>query len=109
MKTPGRELAFMQGLHFFTGQEQEFKTACGHRLSGPSYRVFEVENEEKEAGFPDALEMAPCALGERSLSRLVEYKVKLDRFEGPLDLLLYLIKKEEINVYDIPIAQITRR
>ncbi|MFH0839121.1 MAG: segregation/condensation protein A [Candidatus Omnitrophota bacterium] len=35
------------------------------------------------------------------------YKVKLDIFEGPLDLLLYLIKKEEIDIYDIPIAKIT--
>ncbi|MBM3252903.1 MAG: chromosome segregation protein ScpA [Candidatus Omnitrophica bacterium] len=35
------------------------------------------------------------------------YKVKLDVFEGPLDLLLFLIKKEEIDIYDIPIAEIT--
>lgn len=35
------------------------------------------------------------------------YKVQLPVFEGPLDLLLYLIKKEEINIYDIPIAKIT--
>jgi len=35
------------------------------------------------------------------------YKVKLDVFEGPLDLLLYLIKKEELDIYDIPIARIT--
>src|SRR3989338_5700275 len=35
------------------------------------------------------------------------YKVKLDVFEGPLDLLLYLIKKEELDIYDIPIAKIT--
>ena len=35
------------------------------------------------------------------------YKVKLEVFEGPLDLLLYLIKKEELNIYDIPIAKIT--
>ncbi len=34
------------------------------------------------------------------------YKVRLDIFEGPLDLLLYLIKKDEINIYDIPIAKI---
>jgi segregation and condensation protein A len=39
----------------------------------------------------------------------LEYKVKLERFEGPLDLLLFLIKKEEINIYDIPIAQITQQ
>ncbi len=36
-----------------------------------------------------------------------EYKVKLDVFEGPLDLLLYLIKREEIDIYDIPIETIT--
>ncbi|MBE9547133.1 MAG: segregation/condensation protein A [Proteobacteria bacterium] len=37
------------------------------------------------------------------------YEVKLDIFEGPLDLLLYLIKKNEINIYDIPIAFITEQ
>ena len=35
------------------------------------------------------------------------YKIKLEIFEGPLDLLYYLIKKEEIDIYDIPIAKIT--
>lgn len=37
------------------------------------------------------------------------YKVKLDAFEGPLDLLLYLIRKNEIDIYDIPIAEITQQ
>ncbi len=36
-----------------------------------------------------------------------EYRVKLDVFEGPLDLLLYLIRKEEVDIYDIPIERIT--
>ena len=36
-----------------------------------------------------------------------QYKVKLPVFEGPLDLLLYLIRKEEVSIYDIPIARIT--
>ena len=36
-----------------------------------------------------------------------EYKVDLDVFEGPLDLLLYLIKKEEVDIYNIPIESIT--
>lgn len=36
-----------------------------------------------------------------------EYKVELDVFEGPLDLLLYLIKKDEVDIYDIPIEKIT--
>ena len=35
------------------------------------------------------------------------YQIKLERFEGPLDLLLHLIKIEEIDIYDIPIAHIT--
>jgi segregation and condensation protein A len=39
----------------------------------------------------------------------MSYKVKLDVFEGPLDLLLYLIKKNEIDIYDIPIAEITEQ
>ena len=35
------------------------------------------------------------------------YSVRLETYEGPLDLLLDLIRKQEINIYDIPIAQIT--
>ena len=38
-----------------------------------------------------------------------EYKVKLEVFEGPLDLLLYLIKKDEVDIYNIPIELITRQ
>src|SRR6059036_3129586 len=37
------------------------------------------------------------------------YRIRLDEFEGPLDLLLHLIKKNEINIYDIPIALITKQ
>ncbi len=36
------------------------------------------------------------------------YKIKLPVFEGPFDLLLFLIRKHEIDIYDIPIAQITK-
>lgn len=35
------------------------------------------------------------------------YKLRLEMFEGPLDLLLYLIKKNDIDIYDIPITEIT--
>ena len=38
-----------------------------------------------------------------------DYAIKLDIFEGPLDLLLYLIKKNQIDIYNIPIALITRQ
>jgi len=39
----------------------------------------------------------------------MSYKLRLDIFEGPLDLLLYLIKKEDIDICNIPIAQITEQ
>ena len=38
-----------------------------------------------------------------------DYKVKLEIFEGPLDLLLYLIKRDEIDIYDISLERITRQ
>src|SRR2546430_3800318 len=38
-----------------------------------------------------------------------DYKVKLEIFEGPLDLLLYLIKRDELDIYDISIERITRQ
>ena len=47
---------------------------------------------------PDQFESSPDA-----------YKVKLDAFEGPLDLLLYLIRKNEVNIHDIPISLITEQ
>ncbi len=37
-----------------------------------------------------------------------QYRVRLPIFEGPLDLLLFFIKKDEIDIYDIPIAKITQ-
>jgi len=38
---------------------------------------------------------------------LADYRVNLDIFAGPLDLLLYLVRKEEVDIYDISIAKIT--
>ena len=38
-----------------------------------------------------------------------EYRVNLEIFAGPLDLLLYLVRKEELDIYDIPIARITEQ
>ncbi|MCK9425844.1 MAG: segregation/condensation protein A [Ignavibacteriaceae bacterium] len=36
------------------------------------------------------------------------FKIKLNHFEGPLDLLLFFIKRDELNIYDIPISYITK-
>lgn len=38
-----------------------------------------------------------------------DYKVQLEAFEGPLDLLLYLIRKDEVDIHNIPIAHITEQ
>ena len=37
----------------------------------------------------------------------MSYRIKLDIFEGPLDLLLHLVKKNEVELSDIPVATIT--
>src|SRR5690625_2831358 len=39
----------------------------------------------------------------------MDYKIKLDGYEGPLDLLIDLIEKEEVDIYDIPINKITKQ
>lgn len=39
----------------------------------------------------------------------MNYKIKLELFEGPLDLLLYLVKKDHLNIYDIPISKVTEQ
>ena len=61
----------------------------------------------KEAGH----EMNPGVLeGQPEFAESADqYKVKLSMFEGPLDLLLFLIRKEEVSIYDIPIARITEQ
>ena len=59
--------------------------------------------ETSPTGTPEGTESS--AVGSFSGPR--SFRVK--EFEGPLDLLLFLIKKNEINIYDIPIAQITEQ
>lgn len=39
----------------------------------------------------------------------MEYKIVLESFEGPMDLLLHLIEKAKIDIYDIPINEITEQ
>jgi len=38
----------------------------------------------------------------------VSYQIKIENFEGPLDLLLYFIRRDELDIYDIPISRITK-
>ncbi|OCL27037.1 hypothetical protein U472_06000 [Orenia metallireducens] len=37
------------------------------------------------------------------------YEVKIDAFQGPIDLLMHLLKKNKVEIYDIPIAEVTRQ
>jgi segregation and condensation protein A len=46
---------------------------------------------------------------ETIVDRAAELVFELESFDGPLDLLLYLIRKDEVDIYDIPIAEITRQ
>jgi segregation and condensation protein A len=48
-------------------------------------------------------------LADPSLDRGTVFLVEIDRFQGPLDLLLHLIKQQDIDVFDIPIARITQQ
>jgi segregation and condensation protein A len=64
----------------------------------------------KSKSQPSAISVALADAPERDdESRSDSYRVKLEIFEGPLDLLLYLIKKDQIDIYDIPIAHITEQ
>ena len=40
---------------------------------------------------------------------MVNYRIDLDIFAGPMDLLLYLVRKDEVDIYDIPIAKVTNQ
>ena len=39
---------------------------------------------------------------------MADYKVKFEVFEGPMDLLLYLVKKEEVDIYEVNLTKIAR-
>jgi len=51
----------------------------------------------------------PAPAEEAFESQLDEIRIKLQSFEGPLDLLVHLIKKHKVDVYDIPITLVTRQ
>lgn len=79
-----------------------------------------VEDEPAEQAEESSAGETPPATGEPSEAPTdtadetpaedkANYTVRLEDFEGPLDLLLYLIQRDEIDIYDIPIAHITQQ
>ena len=69
------------------------------------------ESNEVEAASTDSASEEGGENGDAPSSEVADflYKVELDIFEGPMDLLLYLIKRDEIDIYDIPIESITKQ
>lgn len=64
---------------------------------------------EREAGVTDAAAVGDPRPPVDFESILPDYPVRLTNFEGPLDLLIHLIRKNEVNVYDIPIVLISQQ
>ena len=64
-------------------------------------------NDETPKSAADSTARAPYSPDFES--QLEEIKIKLQSFEGPLDLLVHLIRKHQVNVYDIPIALVTEQ
>jgi segregation and condensation protein A len=50
--------------------------------------------------------VVPAPDGTHCIDKMAEYKVKFEVFEGPLDLLLYLIKKEEVDIYEVNLTRL---
>ena len=79
--------------------------------AGKSFRQ-DISNQSTNLGCSDIANAAAAAYHarpdalERRRQTMAEYKVKFEVFEGPLDLLLYLIKKEEVDIYDVNLTQL---
>ncbi len=83
-------------------------------LEAPAVTAREYPNEEGPLEVAAELAAAAAPAGEAGTGSLIGlseeggYRIKLDVFEGPLDLLLFLIKKKKVEIQDIPLALITR-
>ena len=84
-------------------------------MDKPDLKLIENEDIATHTNQPQQVEMPFAIVEGESLTELprdlyippVALKVFLDTFEGPLDLLLYLIRKQNLNILDVPIADIT--
>ena len=84
-------------------------------MDKPDLKLLQNEDIDVHTHQPQQVEMPFAIVEGESLTELprdlyippVALKVFLDTFEGPLDLLLYLIRKQNLNILDVPIADIT--
>lgn len=70
-----------------------------------------MSDDVRDPAAPAATDIArpPSAAADDSVPARRTVTIKLARFEGPLDLLLHLIKRDEVDIYDIPISHITQQ
>ena len=84
-------------------------------MDEPDLKLIKNQDIDNQINQPQQVEMPFAIVDGESITELpsdlyippVALKVFLDTFEGPLDLLLYLIKKQNLNILDVPIADIT--
>ena len=84
-------------------------------MDEPDIKLIKNQDIDNQINQPQQVEMPFAIVDGESITELpsdlyippVALKVFLDTFEGPLDLLLYLIRKQNLNILDVPIADIT--
>ena len=84
-------------------------------MEKPNIKSIKNQDTGNQINQPKQVEMPFAIIDGESITELpsdlyippVALKVFLDTFEGPLDLLLYLIRKQNLNILDVPIADIT--
>ena len=84
-------------------------------MDKPDLKMIKDQELDNQLNQPQQVEMPFAIVDGESMTELpsdlyippVALKVFLDTFEGPLDLLLYLIRKQNLNILDVPIADIT--
>ena len=84
-------------------------------MDEPDLKLIKNQDIDNQINQPQQVEMPFAIVDGESMTQLpsdlyippVALKVFLDTFEGPLDLLLYLIRKQNLNILDVPIAEIT--
>jgi segregation and condensation protein A len=73
---------------------------------GPDTATLESPSHDGAAGPPASL-ASPSGSGSPAAGGSDDYQVRLTSFQGPMDLLLYLIRRAEVDIHDIPIHEIT--
>ena len=71
---------------------------------GLKFEIRKTKNQELKK-----LLTSPCPAVQEPLLQSLDQTIRLPVFEGPLDLLLFLIRKDELDIHDIPIGEVTRQ